>query len=394
MDHDRSSGENVGPQEYTLIKMKIANLKGKLACLSHFKNVYLIAATLRPETMYGQTNCWVGPDLTYLAVESYCPGEIFITTYRAARNMAFQGILAVENEVKPILQVKGTDLMGLELSAPLSSYSTVYTLPMLTVKEDKGTGVVTSVPSDSPDDFSALEDLKNKPALREKYGITEAMVVGYEAVPIIQVPDYGNLSAPYICREMGIKSQNDREKLETAKLLVYRKGFDDGVMLVGEFKGQKIKDIKKQVQNYLVKEKLALTYQEPERKVVSRSGDECVVALCDQWYLDYGKDTTDDPWLTKTREALDKLNTFNEQVRNNFIETLNWLKGHACSRTYGLGTRLPWDEQWLIESLSDSTIYMAYYTVCHILHDDFDGSGGNRFGIKPDDMTPSSKPFL
>ena len=35
-----------------------------------------------------------------------------------------------------------------------------------------------------------------------------------------------------------------------------------------------------------------------------------------------------------------------------------------CSRTYGLGTRLPWDEQWLIESLSDSTIYMAYYTVC------------------------------
>ena len=36
-------------------------------------------------------------------------------------------------------------------------------------------------------------------------------------------------------------------------------------------------------------------------------------------------------------------------------------------RTYGLGTRLPWDEDWLIESLSDSTIYMAYYTVAHIL---------------------------
>lgn len=23
---------------------------------------------------------------------------------------------------------------------------------------------------------------------------------------------------------------------------------------------------------------------EPEKKVISRSGDECVVALCDQWY--------------------------------------------------------------------------------------------------------------
>jgi hypothetical protein len=33
---------------------------------------------------------------------------------------------------------------------------------MLSIKDDKGTGVVTSVPSDSPDDFAALMDLKNK----------------------------------------------------------------------------------------------------------------------------------------------------------------------------------------------------------------------------------------
>ena len=25
--------------------------------------VFLVAATLRPETMYGQTNCWVRPDM-------------------------------------------------------------------------------------------------------------------------------------------------------------------------------------------------------------------------------------------------------------------------------------------------------------------------------------------
>ena len=34
---------------------------------------------------------------------------------------------------------------------------------MLTIHEDKGTGVVTSVPSDSPDDLAALNDLKRKP---------------------------------------------------------------------------------------------------------------------------------------------------------------------------------------------------------------------------------------
>ena len=29
----------------------------------------------------------------------------------------------------------------------------------------------------------------------------------------------------------------------------------------------------------------AVVYMEPEKAVVSRSADECVVALCDQWYV-------------------------------------------------------------------------------------------------------------
>ena len=32
------------------------------------------------------------------------------------------------------------------------------------------------------------------------------------------------------------------------------------------------------------------------------------------------------------------------QVRRNFNSTLAWLREHACSRTYGLGSRLPWDQ--------------------------------------------------
>ncbi|XP_042206622.1 leucine--tRNA ligase, cytoplasmic-like [Homarus americanus] len=381
MDHDRSSGEGVGPQEYTLIKMRVQELKGKLAVLAP-KPVFLIAATLRPETMYGQTNCWLGPDLTYIALETK-DGEVVVCTRRAARNMAFQGMLSVENEVKPLLELKGHELMGTKLSAPLTSYKTIYTLPMLTVKEEKGTGVVTSVPSDAPDDFAALVDLKNKPALREKYGITEEMV-NFDPVPIIDVPEYGSLSAPTICQMMGIKSQNDRDKLLEAKEKVYLRGFYEGTLLVGELRGKKVQDIKKQIQEMLVKAKEALIYQEPEKQIISRSGDECVVALCDQWYLDYGEAA----WRAETQKNLDALETYHEEVRRNFEATLEWLKGHACSRTYGLGTRLPWDEKWLIESLSDSTIYMAYYTVCHILHSDVYGSVQGEYGIKPEQMTP------
>ena len=54
-------------------------------------------------------------------------------------------------------------------------------------------------------------------------------------------------------------------------------------------------------------------------------------------------------------------------VQIEFEETLDWLNAWACSRTSGLGTILPWDNNFVIESLSDSTIYMAYYTVAHLL---------------------------
>ncbi|MCL4121792.1 UNVERIFIED_CONTAM: hypothetical protein GTU68_057055 [Idotea baltica] len=380
MDHDRSSGEGVGPQEYTLIKMKVQELEGKLSSLSS-RDVYLVAATLRPETMYGQTNCWLGPDLTYVAVETK-EKDVVICTLRSAKNMAYQGILSVENEVKPILELRGVDLLGLKLSAPLSGYPTIYTLPMMTVKEEKGTGVVTSVPSDSPDDFAALNDLKNKPPLREKYGISPDMV-NYEPIPIIHVPEFGNLSAPAVCIAMGIKSQNDKDKLLAAKEKVYLQGFYEGTLLVGHFAGKKVKDVKKSLQDLLIKNGDGLIYQEPEKQIISRSGDECVVALCDQWYLDYGEKN----WRDVTQKCLDDTETYHDEVRKNFESTLDWLKGHACSRTYGLGSRLPWDESWLIESLSDSTIYMAYYTVCHLLHSDFDGSVQAKYGIKPEDMT-------
>ena len=44
---------------------------------------------------------------------------------------------------------------------------------------------------------------------------------------------------------------------------------------------------------------------------------------------------------------------------------------------------MPWDPQYLIESLSDSTIYMAFYTVAHLLQGGtVDGSGKSPLGIK------------
>lgn len=71
---------------------------------------------------------------------------------------------------------------------------------------------------------------------------------------------------------------------------------------------------------------------------------------------------------------------FMPEARQGFVKNLDWLKQWACSRKYGLGSRLPWDREWLIESLSDSTIYMAYYTVAHILHGNFSVNYRRNFG--------------
>ena len=71
----------------------------------------------------------------------------------------------------------------------------------------------------------------------------------------------------------------------------------------------------------------AVIYHEPEGKIVSRSGDDCIVALCDQWfaytlfvhvhcrehwlyfllsrYLDYGNFE----WKDQARKHLESVNT-------------------------------------------------------------------------------------
>jgi leucyl-tRNA synthetase len=101
--------------------------------------------------------------------------------------------------------------MGLPLSAPNAVHKRVYVLPMMTILMKKGTGVVTCVPSDAPDDWMATFDLRNKKALREKYNITEEMV-NLEPIPLIETV-HGKLTAITLCEQMKIKSQNDKELL-------------------------------------------------------------------------------------------------------------------------------------------------------------------------------------
>ncbi|KAL7748413.1 cytosolic leucyl tRNA synthetase [Sorochytrium milnesiophthora] len=388
MDHDRQTGEGVGPQEYVGIKLQVVTDKVESPEIKRLlgmdgvrgKNVYLVAATLRPETMYGQTNCFVGTDIEY-GLWEINDTDVFICTERAARNMSFQGFAKEKGVHVRLGSVHGTDLIGLAVKAPLSKYDHVFVLPLEHVLANKGTGVVTSVPSDSPDDYAMTRDLKKKP---EFYKIKSEWIASYDPVEIISTPTYGRMAAEKACQELKISSPKDRVQLDKAKEVVYKEGFYNGTMLVGDHAGKSVQEAKPLIKELLVARGEAIVYSEPEKEIISRSGDECVVNLCDQWYLDYGEEQ----WKEQTAKLLAKMELYSGEARSAFENALDWLKQWACARSFGLGTRLPWDHSFVIESLSDSTIYMAYYTIAHLLE------GGhmdkNKLGplqIRPEQLT-------
>lgn len=257
MDHDRQSGEGVGVQEYTALKMRTVQWSDAAKAIIDGKlpegaNAYFVPATLRPETMYGQTSCFVGPTIEY-GLFHVKDNEYFVCSQRAARNMSYQpgtpGTFKEEGKINQIASFKGKDLVGTIVNAPLSVHKEVYILPMETVKDTKGTAVVTCVPSDSPDDYITSFDLAKK---AEYYGIQKEWVKFDDILPIIDTPTYGNLCAKKLVEDMKIQSPKDSAKLADAKDKAYKEGFYKGTMVYGEQKGKSVEEAKPLVRKQLI----------------------------------------------------------------------------------------------------------------------------------------------
>jgi leucyl-tRNA synthetase len=364
MDHDRDEGEGIIPQEYTAIKLQVKELSRKATEFLSGKvpdhsKIFFVAATLRQETVYGQTCCFDGPEIEY-GVFQTCQDEFYVVTQRAACNMAFQGVFFTSDrsprtgsELQPILKTTGSTFKGSLMNAPLSVHKQgVRILPMHTILPTKGTGVVMSVPSESPDDYVTVRDLSKK---AKYYGIQKEWAE-LEIMPIIWTPAYGSLTAPYLVDEMKITSPKDVAQLAIAKNLAYKEGHYKGKMLVGEFNGEYVSSAKEKIREALYNSADAFPYAEPDGRVVSRSGDECVVAYLGQWFLNYGPN--DPSWQNQVLDYVsDGLETFAPETRNQLLSTIQWFNQWACARSYGLGSKIPWDPDFLVESFSDSTIY-------------------------------------
>ncbi|HZW85115.1 MAG TPA: leucine--tRNA ligase [Nitrososphaerales archaeon] len=359
-DHDRMEGEGVSPQEFNLIKF-------------HLGEWALVAATLRPETIYGATNVWVNPDAEYC--EARVDGELWVVSASALTRLAEQ-----KRDVTPVRSFKGSELVGRYVMAPLTGKS-LPILPGRFVDDSLATGVVYSVPAHAPYDLMALRDIQEGRVQVQRDAKDAASKLA--PIPILVVKGYSAIPAEDVVRKWGAKDSLD-PALESATAELYSAEFHGGVMSQnsGPLGGLKVIDAKVKAVELLSKtERLSRMYELPE-KVVCRCGTRCYVKILEnQWFLNY----SNPEWKAKARLVIEKAAVYPEEARQWFYSTIEWLNDWPCARKSGMGTKLPWDKEWIVETLSDSTIYMAYYSISKFV---------NLEKIAPENLTPDVLDYI
>ncbi|MDA4129785.1 MAG: leucine--tRNA ligase [Thaumarchaeota archaeon] len=347
-DHDRVEGEGVQWEEYTLIKFKLWDAED-----------YLPAATFRPETIFGVTNLWISPDAEYSEIIVDNKSKWIVSADAAEK---------LKDQLKKIVVQKnflGRELIGRMVSNPLKPEDQIMILPANFVDPKNGSGVVYSVPAHAPMDFVALRDLKMNIALQEKYHIDREKLMAIIPIVLITVQGIGLIPAQAVVERMRIYSQLD-PKVSDATAELYKREFHQGVLneVTGKYKGQKVSAVKPEIIEELKTKGLADSMYDLPERVVCRCLTECrVKVLEDQWFLKY----SDPEWKKLAHECVDQCQMYPESIRQWFHDVVDWIKDWPCARRVGLGTPLPWSPGWIVETLSDSTIYMAFYTIRPLL---------------------------
>jgi leucyl-tRNA synthetase len=298
----------------------------------------LPAATLRPETIFGVTNMWINPTVEYHKVK--INNETWICSKECLQKLSYQ-----YDNVQPLQDtIKGKDLIGKTCVVPEINRE-VPILAGVFADPSVATGIVMSVPAHAPYDWIALVESKEK----------------IEAIKIIDVKGFGNNPAKEACDQLQIKSQIETEKLNEATELVYKKEFHTGILneKCGKYAGIKIAEIKDTVKNDLILKNLATLMKEFSEKVICRCKETVVIKqIPDQWFIKYS-----DPVLTReSKDYTATMNIYPEEYKDELPKILDWFGDRAAIRRGSwLGTEFPYKKDWIIEPISDSTLYPAYY---------------------------------
>lgn len=307
------------------------------AVVFHGKDYSLIAASLRPETLFGVTNLWISPEAEYVKFEM--DGSTYVITQEAFEKLSHQ-----KSGIRLVGNVDKSEILSQKFTTPVGQREiSVYTSPF--VDPDNGTGIVYSVPGHAVWDYVALNEAK----------------IEFEPIKVLENTGTDKSTVESLIEELGIKSLADADRIKEATQRLYKIEFYDGKLLSnnGKFSGLSTEAAREKIKEELFQNENGFIFYETNRKAQTRSGSKVIAAvMSDQWFIDYSVDW----WKKKSHDVVNSMLFYPEFYKNAMNDAVDWLRERPCARRRGIGTKLPFDPEWVIESLSDSTLYPVVYT--------------------------------
>ena len=329
-------------------------------------DAYFCVATLRPDALFGTTNLWVDPSHDILKVQ--------VGKQQWYVNKAILPKLTHQyDDVEVLAELKGQDLLDKQFITPLIDREVpVASAPFIDPRH--GTGLVYSSPAGSPHDYMGLVEAREDGRLPKDIQVIATVQSKDKKGQVIEWD--GECAADAMRKKYGVTTADD-PKLEDAKQALYKIEHYSGSLtnLGAPWDGLPVKHAKDKVTEALLDADLGGILYETSRRATTRAGKEVIVANLDgQWFLDY----TDKEVKAQAKKLLDSMSFYPENLRATQQGYLDWVEKRPCARKRGIGTPLPQDPEWVIEPLSDSTIYPFYYVISGMI---------NSGKLKPEDIT-------
>lgn len=321
------------------------------------EDIYFCVATLRPDALFGTTNLWVDP--THDIIKVQVDEQVWYVNKAILSKLQNQF-----DTVKVLDELKGKNILGKTFITPIINRE-VPIASALFIDAKHGTGLVYSSPAGSPHDYMGLLEAKADGRIDSSINIIETVNTKDKKGNIISWE--GECAADHMRKKYGIIKADD-PKLEDAKQELYKLEHYGGVLndKCGSLEGVPIKYAKDKVTQVLKDAKLGGILYDTSRRAVTRAGNDVIVAnLQGQWFLDYSSPEV----KTKATNLLSNMSFYPTNLRGTQQGYLDWVQKRPCARKRGIGTKLPQDTDWIIEPLSDSTIYPLYYVIAGFIND-------------------------
>lgn len=331
------------------------------------KGEYFVVATLRPDALFGTTNLWVDEEKTLVKIK--VNKQIWIVAKDSFLKIKYQ----FEN-VQILSEHKGKEFIGQNVITPIINREIIIASAKF-LDSLHGTGLAYSSPAGSPHDFMGLVEAKAQGRLPQDLQVINTVNTFDKNGNKIEYKF--SCPAEDKCKKFNVKSSLDKDNLELAKLELYKEEHYGGKLnsLCAEFDGIYIKQAKDKVKEKLIELNLGGILLETSRRAKTRNNDNVIVANLDgQWFLDYSNPEV----KKKAYDLLENMIYLPHKLKETQKGYLEWVSKRPCARKRGLGTPLPYDKAWIIEPLSDSTIYQMLYLIINIIR---------RENIKPNQLT-------